>query len=99
MILLDCVLLINAEIGREFHRASDARRDVDERAVREDGRIQRCIIIVGLRYDGAQILLHEFGVLAHGFRKRAENQRDIEGLMMSGHRVATAFSMEEARMG
>ena len=40
------VLLVDAEIGRQFHRAAHARRDVDERAVGEDGRVQRRVEIV-----------------------------------------------------
>ena len=64
------VLLVDAEIGRQLHRAAHARRHVDERAVGEHRRIQRGEEVVGHRHDGAEILLHQLGMLADRLRDR-----------------------------
>ena len=50
------VLLVDAEVGRELHRAAHARRHVDERAVGEHRRIERREEIVRHRHDRAEIL-------------------------------------------
>ena len=55
------VLLVDAEIGRQLHRAAHARRDVDERAVGEDRRVQRGEEVVRDRHDRAEILAHRSG--------------------------------------
>jgi hypothetical protein len=41
-----------------------ARRDVDERAARPDGRVQRGELVVTGGDDGAEVLLEQLGVLA-----------------------------------
>ena len=64
------VLLVDAEIGRELHRAAHARRHVDERAVGEHRRIERREEVVGHRHDRAEILLHQLGMLADRLRHR-----------------------------
>jgi hypothetical protein len=67
---------VDAEVGRQFHRAAHAGRDVDERAVGEHGRIQRRVEVVAIRrHDAAQVLLDQFRVLLHGLGERAEDQR------------------------
>jgi hypothetical protein len=58
------VLGVDAEIGRQLHRAAHARRDVDEGAVGEDRRVQRREIVVGDRHDRAEIFLHQLRMLA-----------------------------------
>ena len=50
------VLGVDAEVGRELHRAAHPGRHVDERAVGEDRRVQRGEEVVGLRHDRAQVL-------------------------------------------
>ena len=67
------VLFIDAEIGRKLHRAAGAGRNVDERAIRKDGGVERGKIIIRLRHNGAEIFLHQFGMLAHGFGERTED--------------------------
>ena len=51
------VPLVDAEIGRQLHRAAHALGHVDERAVGEDRRVERRVEIVGHRHDRAEILL------------------------------------------
>ena len=67
------VALVDAEIGRQLHRAFHARRHVNERAVGEYGRVQRRKIVVGGRHHSAEILLHQIGVFADRFRDRHED--------------------------
>ncbi len=75
---------INAEIGRKLHRAAHPLRDVAERAVREDGGIQRRVEIVGMGNDLAEVLAHQLGMLLERLGDRAEDdplrgQRLAEG--------------------
>ncbi len=78
------ILLVDAEIGREFHRAAHARRHIDERPVGEDGGVQRGIVVVALGHDGAEILLHQLGVFPNGFRDRAEDHARIGQFLLEG---------------
>ena len=71
------VLLVDAEIGRELHRAAHARRHVDERAVGEHRRIERGEEIVGHRHHGAEILLHQLGMLAQRLGDRHEDDAGL----------------------
>ncbi len=78
------VLLVDAEIGRQLHRAAHARRHVDERAVGEHRRIQRRVEIVGRRHDRAEILAHQLAVLAHRLGERAEDHPRLGELGLEG---------------
>ena len=60
------LLLVDAEIGRQLHRAAHAFRHVDERAVAEHGRIKGREIVVAPRHDGTEVLAYELRVLLHG---------------------------------
>ena len=71
------VLLVDAEIGRQLHRAAHARRHVDERAVGEHRRIERGEEIVGDRHHRAEILLHQLGMLAQRLRDRHEDHAGL----------------------
>ena len=71
------VALVDAEIGRQLHRAAHARRHVDERAVGEHRRVQRREVIVRGRHDRAEILLHQLGMLADRFRDRHEDHAGV----------------------
>ncbi len=71
------VALVDAEIGRQLHRAAHARRHVDERAVGEHRRVQRREIVVRGRHHGAEILLHQLGMLADRFRDRHEDHAGL----------------------
>ncbi len=64
---------IDAEIGRKLHRAAHTLRDITERAVGEDGGIQRGVIVVRVRHHRAEIFFDEIGMFLHGFAERAEN--------------------------
>src|SRR6185369_499605 len=61
------ILRIDAEIGRQLHRAADALGDIDEGAVREDRAVQAGEVIVALRNDAAEILLHQLRIFADRF--------------------------------
>ena len=55
------VLGIDAEIGRQLHRAADALGHVDEGAVGKDRAVEAGEIIVALRNDRAEIFLTSSG--------------------------------------
>ncbi len=80
------ILLVDAEIGRQLHRAAHALGDVDEGAIGEDGAVQRREIVVGHRHDGGEVLLHQLGMLLDRVRDRAE---DHAGLASSFLKVVT----------
>ena len=64
---------VDAEVGGQLHRAADALGDVAERAVGEDRRVQRRVVVVRVGHDRAEILAHQVGMLLHRFRERAED--------------------------
>ncbi len=78
------VLLVDAEIGRQLHRAAHARRHVDERAVGEHRRVERGEEVVGHRHDRAEIFLHQLGMLAHRLRDRHEDHAGLLQLLLEG---------------
>ena len=67
------IFSVDAEIRRQFHRTTGAGRNVDERPVRKDRRIQRCIEVVGHWNDRSEVFLHQLRMLFDGFRDRAED--------------------------
>src|SRR5262245_28034231 len=85
------VALVDAEIGRQLHRAAHAGRYVDEGAVGEHRRVERGEEIVGDRYHGAEILLDQIGVLLQRLGDRAEDHAGLGELRLEGggdrHRV------------
>ena len=80
------VALVDAEIGRQLHRAAHARRHVDERAVGEHRRIERGEEIVADRHHRAEILLHQIGVLLQRLRDRHEEHAGLGELGLEGGR-------------
>jgi hypothetical protein len=58
------VLRVDAEVGLERQVDVDARRHVDERAARPDGRVERRELVVVLRDDRAHVLADDVLVLA-----------------------------------
>ncbi len=58
---------VDAEVGRQLHRAANALGDVDERTITEDGRVQRGKIIVASRHYRTEVLPDELGMLDNGF--------------------------------
>ncbi len=77
---------VDAEVGRELHRAPDALRDVHERAVREDGRVQGGEEIVVGRHDRADVLPHQVGVLLDGLGDRQEDHPVLLELFLERRR-------------
>ena len=76
---------INPEVGRQFHGAANALRDVHERAVREHRRVQGGKVVVADRDDAAQIFFHQLGVFMHRFGDGAEdNAGFFQGLFEGG---------------
>ncbi len=78
------LLLVDAEIGRELHRAAHARRHVDERAVGEHRRVQRGEEVVGHRHHGAEVLLHQVRMLLQRFGDRAEDHARLRQFGLEG---------------
>src|SRR5687768_2062113 len=83
---LSGLLRIDAEVGRQIHRALDTFRDKAEGAVRKHGRVKRRIIVVTHGHYRAEILLHQFGVSMHSFGNGAENNSDLRKLLLVGGR-------------
>ena len=69
---LACVGRIDAEIGGQLQGATHTFRDVAERAVAEDCRVECCEEVVGIRYHLAEVFLHQVGMLLDGLTERHE---------------------------
>jgi len=63
---------IDTEIGRKLHRAAYSLRYVNERTVREHGRVQSSKEVIPIAYYRAHILLHKVRMFPYRFTKRAE---------------------------
>ena len=94
------VLLVDAEIGRQLHRAAHARRHIDERAVGEHRRVERGEEVVGIGHHRAEILLHQFGMLAQRLRDRHEDHAGLLQFLLEGgrdrHRVEHGIDRDAA---
>ena len=90
------ILLVDAEVGRQLHRAAHALRHVDERSVGEHRRVQRGIVVVGLRHDRAQVLLHQLRMLAQRLGNRTEDDAGLGQLLLEGrdHRHAVEYGID-----
>ena len=75
---------VDAEVGRQLHRAAHTLGDVAERAVGEDGGVERRIEVVGIGDHAAQILLHQLRVVAHGLGHRAEDDAPLGERLLEG---------------
>src|SRR4029079_13586107 len=80
------ILRVDAEIGRQLHRAADTFWDVDEGAVGEDRAVQTGEVIVTLRNDAAQILSNQIRVLADRLTDAEENDARLLQLLAKGRR-------------
>ena len=69
--------LVDAEIGRQLHRATHARRNVDKGPVRKHRGIETGEVVIGVRHHRTEILLYQFGILAHGLRYGTENHAGL----------------------
>ena len=79
---------VDAEVGRQLHRAANAFRDVAERPVREDGRVERGEKVVGVRNDRSQVLANQIRMVLNRVRERTEDDTDLRqlGAERRGHR-------------
>ena len=75
---------VDAEIGRKLHRAAHALRDVAERPVGEDRRIERRIEIVGRGNHAPQVLPHQLGAVAQRLGNRAEDDAFLGQCLLEG---------------
>ncbi len=75
---------VDAEVGRQLHRAAHALRHVDERAVGEHRGVQRGEEVVALRHDRAEVAPHQLGVVLDRFRDRAEDDAELAELLLEG---------------
>ena len=80
------IALIYPEISRELHRAAHARRHIDEGAVREHRRVERGEEIVGHRHHGAEIFLHQIGMLLQRLGNGHEEHAGLGELRLKGGR-------------
>ena len=78
------ILLVDAEIRRQFHRAAHALGDEHEGSVGEDGRIQRRVVIVCRRHDRAEIFPDDLRVFADRLRHRHEQHAGLGELGPEG---------------
>src|SRR6266545_1556894 len=78
--------VVDAEIGRQLHRTAHAFRDVTERAVRKDRRVQSRVEVVGVGNYRADVLSDQFRVIPHRFRKRAEDHSLLRQFLLEGRR-------------
>ena len=77
---------VDAEVSRQLHRALDAFRYEDERAIGEHGRVQRSEIVIRYRHHGTQVLLNEIRVIANSLGNGAENHARFRQLFFEGRR-------------
>ena len=78
--------LVDAEIGRQLHRAAHPFGDVDERTVREDRRVQGRIEVVGDRNDRSEIFTNDLRIVADRLRDRRKDHAGLlEFLLEGGH--------------
>ena len=80
------LLRVDAEVGRQLHRAAHALRDVRERAVAEDRGVQRREEVVRVRHDRAEVLPHQLGMVLHGLREGTEDDAQLPELLLEGRR-------------
>ena len=64
---------VDAEVGRQLHRAPHPLGDVAERPVGEDRGVQRGVEVVGIGNDAPEVLFHQVGMVAQRLRNRAED--------------------------
>ena len=63
---------VDAEIGRQLHRAAHPLGDVAERAVGEDRGVQRSVEVVGIGHDAPEVFFHQLGKVAQRLGDRTE---------------------------
>jgi hypothetical protein len=81
---------VDAEIGRKFHRATDALGDVTKGTVAEHGAVERGVKVVIRRDDCAEVFFDELRMFADGFAEAAENNAFFGKFFAEGRRDARA---------
>ena len=79
---LSCATSIYAEISAEFHRTTNAFRNIDERAVAEDCRVECGKEVVFIRYYAAQVFAYQIWMLANGLANGAEDDSFLAQLFL-----------------
>src|SRR5690606_26875261 len=83
---------IDPEIRGQFHRTPDPCRDITEGSVAEDSGIERCKIVVRIRYNRTEVFLHQVRMLLDRFAEGAENDPEIgKGFLESGLHGDTVY--------
>ena len=78
------VHFIDAEIGRQLHRATHTLGDIHKGTVGKDRAVQSGIVIILLRHHAAEVLLHQLGATVNGLADRAENYTSLFQLGAKG---------------
>src|SRR5207237_2691181 len=84
------VLRVDAEVGRQLHRAAYALGDVDEGTVAEDGGVEGREEVVRVGNHGTQVLLDQLRMLLHRLGEGTEDDARLGQLRLEGggHRDA-----------
>src|SRR5215471_14994279 len=75
---------VDAEIRGKLHGTPHALRDIAERAVAEDRRVERREEVVRVGDHGAQVALDEGWMLLDRLRERAEDDAELGQLLLEG---------------
>ena len=82
---------IDAEVTAQLHRAADAFRNINERAIAEYATVQGCIEVITIRNHGSQILSYQIRMLLHSLTNTAEDDALLTEFLLEGslhrHRV------------
>ena len=70
---LSCVAGVDAEISGEFHRATHAFGNVDERTIGENSTVEGGKEVVAIGHNRAEIFADEFGIFTNGLRDTAKD--------------------------
>ena len=76
------VLGIDPKVGGKLHGAAHALGNVREGPVTKHGGVERGKEVVGIGDHGPEILAHQLGMLAHGFREGTENDAQLGELRL-----------------
>ena len=73
---------IDAEIGAQLHRATHPFGDIDERAIREDRRVQSREEIIPIAHDTPQIFLYQIRMMLHRLTERTEDNAFLRQVLL-----------------
>ena len=75
---------VDTEIGRQLQRTTDSLRDVTERAIAEDRRVQSGEKVICVGHHLAEIFLHQVGVLLDCLAERHEDDAMLRECLLEG---------------